>query len=384
MRRFAAGSLLVASVATAWSVGGALTAPGTLSPPIRMVEWVRSHGGGSLVANAERVWYGLNAPSKGGRPAKGLIPTHHHRSSASSSPSVPHLQPPAPISQFPGVHIAGEGTWQPIGFPVNGIYPMYASYVAPSPAYTSLVTGVVWIDPKLVSARLFAGSQSPGVGTWTYSSPLAGSTTTGLEAAFNAGFRMNASNGGWYSEGKTAVPLRNGAASFVIMKNGTASVGQWGRDFTMGPNIASVRQNLSLIVDGGKPVPGLSNNNFQQWGLTLGNQLMVWRSGVGVTKNGALIYVGGPGLSITGLARTLVRAGAVRAMEFDINTDWVNFFYFSPPPGQPSSPLNGAKLLSDMIRPVNRYFTPTARDFVALYARNSTAASGSGVSAASN
>lgn len=372
----AAASLALATACTTWSVGATLTAPGTLSPPIRMVEWVRSHGGGTLVANAEKVWYGLNAPSKGGKPAQGLIPKLHSHASASGSSAVPHLPPPRPITQFPGVHIAGEGTWQPIGTPVGGISPMYASYVAPSPAYTSLVTGVVWIDPKLVSARLFAGSQSPGVGSWKYASPLQGNLTYGLEAAFNAGFRMNASNGGWYSEGQTAVPLRNGAASFVIFKNGSASVGQWGRDFTMGPNISSVRQNLSLIVDNGKPVPGLSNNNFQQWGLTLGNQLMVWRSGVGVTANGALVYVGGPGLSITALARTLVRAGAVRAMEMDINTDWVNFFYFNQPAGQPASPANGNKLLSDMIRPVNRYFTPTARDFIALYARNVRTASG--------
>ena len=33
----------------------------------------------------------------------------------------------------------------------------------------------------------------------------------------------------------------------------------------------------------------------------------------------------GPDLNITDLADVLVRAGAVRAMELDINTDWVNF-----------------------------------------------------------
>ena len=44
-----------------------------------------------------------------------------------------------------------------------------------------------------------------------------------------------------------------------------------------------------------------------------------------MTADGALVYVGGPGLNITDLADLLVRAGAVRAMELDINTDWVNF-----------------------------------------------------------
>ncbi len=42
--------------------------------------------------------------------------------------------------------------------------------------------------------------------------------------------------------------------------------------------------------------------------------------GLGVTADGALVYVGGSGLSIVDLANLLARAGAVRAMEMDINT----------------------------------------------------------------
>lgn len=56
-------------------------------------------------------------------------------------------------------------------------------------------------------------------------------------------------------------------------------------------------------------------------GLTLGNAACVWRSGLGITADGALVYVGGPGLNVTTLADILARAGAVRAMELDINRD---------------------------------------------------------------
>ena len=62
----------------------------------------------------------------------------------------------------------------------------------------------------------------------------------------------------------------------------------------------------------------------------------MWRSGLGVTADGALVYVGGPGLDIADLANILVRAGAVRAMELDINTDWVNYSTY-----QPSTPDGG-------------------------------------------
>ncbi len=71
--------------------------------------------------------------------------------------------------------------------------------------------------------------------------------------------------------------------------------------------------------------------------------------GSGVTANGALVYVAGPGLSAYSLAELLVRAGAVRAMELDINSDWVDFFtYTAGPPGSPVGDLTVSKLLVDM------------------------------------
>ena len=137
-------------------------------------------------------------------------------------------------------------------------------------------------------------------------------------AAFNAGFLMNNANGGYYTGGKTILPLRRGAASFVIYRNGSANIAAWGRDASLTPGVVAVRQNLDLLVDQGKPVTGLNPNDTTQWGFTLGNAVYVWRSGVGITADGALVYAGGPGLNITTLADILARAGAVRAMELDV------------------------------------------------------------------
>ena len=55
---------------------------------------------------------------------------------------------------------------------------------------------------------------------------------------------------------------------------------------------------------------------------------------MGITADGALVYVGGPALNITTLANLLVDAGAVRGMELDINTDWVSLATYAPPPPQ--------------------------------------------------
>jgi hypothetical protein len=136
----------------------------------------------------------------------------------------------------------------------------------------------------------------------------------------------------------------------------------------MTPAVVSVRQNLDLLVDNGQPVPGLDSADTTQWGETLGNRVFVWRSGLGVTADGALVYVGGPGLNITDLADLLVRAGAVRAMELDINTDWVNFSSYRPATsaGQAST-ANGTNLLSNMVGTPDRYFESYwARDFITM------------------
>ena len=138
----------------------------------------------------------------------------------------------------------------------------------------------------------------------------------------------------------------------------------------MGPDIASVRQNLDLLVDNGQVVPAASNLNSRHWGATLGGGLYVWRSALGVTGNGALVYVGGPGLDIMDLATILQRAGAVRAMELDINTDWVNFSSYRPSIASgPATPANGTELLPAMTGTPGRYFQPWwARDFITMSA----------------
>ena len=96
----------------------------------------------------------------------------------------------------------------------------------------------------------------------------------------------------------------------------------------------------------------------------------MWRSGLGVTANGALVYVGGPGLDILDLANILVRAGAVRGMEMDINTDWVNFSSYQPSSlNGAATAANGTELLPGMTGTPGRYFQPWwARDFITMSA----------------
>ena len=365
-----AAFLLVVSVS--WSYGTALTAPGGGNFGIRTVEWIRGHGGASFVAWAENTWYGLNKPPVGGKPPKGAIAVVSNKRGTTTTAVAgpPHLAPPRNLKPLVTPALPGEGVWQPQGRLIGGLAGLYTTSIRPSATYSSLVTGVAWMDPKLVSFTLFAGGQDPGHGPWQNMAPFTTSQEASLVAAFNSGFRMQDARGGWYSEGRMAYPLVNGAASFVIYKNGTANVVNWTDGQNVPSNVASVRQNLSLIVEGGKVNPAVYTGNFSDWGATVNNAVMVWRSAVGITKDGAIIYASGDGLSVGELAQVMVRAGAVRAMEMDINSYWTDFFYFNPPNNGLASPSNATKLVYNMVRPPQRYFEGTARDFIGVFARS--------------
>lgn len=366
--------LLVALSPVWWSAGSALANPSMGSTlPGRLAEWARDHGAAPLVVWAENTWYSHHPPRIGGRPAKGAIPPPAKQERpVAATRGAPPLPAPSPIASVAGGSLPGEGQWRPAGRSVHGVPALYETYVRPDAVHTSVVTGVAWMDTDLLSARLYSGSTIPGGGPYKYSAPVSPAAATSLVAAFNSGFLMRNANGGYYTEGRTVYPLRTGAASFVIYRDGRATVGQWGRDVSMTPDVVSVRQNLVLLVDNGRPVPGLNANDTSVWGYTLGNQVYVWRSGIGVTANGALVYAGGPYLNIVDLANVLARAGAVRAMELDINTDWVNFTAYDPAtPGGAARPGNGTTLLSTMAGGTGRYFAPWwSRDFITMSARS--------------
>lgn len=335
----------------------------------RAAEWGRDHGFGLVVTWLEAEQYRLHPAKVGGSVGQGAFGSGQ---TSVKIPSSGHLAVPPRIISPVATPAPGEGVWHPVGrFTANGIPAVYEAFVRPDAVHTSYVVGVAWMDPTLLKAQLYSGSYIPGnYGPYKYTAPISAVASESVVAAFNAGFRMQDANGGYYTDGRTLVPLRKGAASAVIFKDGTMTVGMWGRDVKSLAGVASVRQNLDLIVDHGRAVPGLASQNSTKWGITLGGTFNVWRSGMGVTKDGALVYVGGPALSISDLADTLVRAGAVRAMQLDINSDWVQYSTYKAKPGVMLNGGNGTSLLHSMFSTPSRYFANWfARDFFVMSLR---------------
>ena len=184
-----------------------------------------------------------------------------------------------------------------------------------------------------------------------------------LLATFNSGFKLEDDGGGFVASGHVYAPLTDGQATLIGLPRRDSRHRTWTAAPDPGPEIEFARQNLPLIVEDGQLNPPSATAPL--WGATLGNAVRVWRSGIGVDAHGNLIYAAADDQTAQSLAQILQRAGAVRAMELDINYEWTTFnFYGTFGAGEPT------KLLPGMDRSATRYLTPDDRDFFAVYARN--------------
>jgi hypothetical protein len=352
----------------AFSVGQALTAAGGGSVSSTLAEWARDHYLGPAVTFAE--WMTYNPPKAGGKPSFSLaVPSGEavrpkYAKAHGFKPIIPaRLTTPA------GTPLPGEGVWRVLET-VKGEPAMFGTYLRPSAEYSSYVAGIVSIDQRLVTFQLHPGSEDPGPGNWGSLPYIPLGSRRGLLATFNGGFKLDTAGGGFYLNGVTRGTMTNGAASVVYYRNGTIAIGTWGSEVGMTPDVVGVRQNLKLIVDHGQVPDSVNYNVISSWGATLGGGYYVWRSGLGITKDGRVIYAYGPALNVRELADLLQQAGAVEALQLDINPFWMSFMYYEKD-GHPSDPTP-VNLLASQQQTAYRYYSVYSRDFTSVYARKTS------------
>jgi hypothetical protein len=284
-----------------------------------------------------------------------IPPTTAPAPTATTAPAPAAAPTPPPT---PG----GSVSWRPEGRTAAG-RPL---------VYRGNANGVelAWIDPQLTRLVFAPGTRDPG-GPWSWGGQIPGAVRPLLVAAFNGGFQMQDIPGGFYHEGRTVKSLVPGQGSLVIYNDGRATVGEWGRDVSLTPDVVSVRQNLGLLVDNGAPVPSAANPGA--WGLSVAG-IATARSAIGVDANGGII-VGMARVVPQGLAQAMIAAGAVRAMQMDINPDWVTFGFFGT---NPDGSVTGGRVMGTG-GPSNLYLTPYTRDFFAVLLEPHVVAGGSRV-----
>ncbi len=361
LRRIALVAALIALIPVVFSYWGAMSEPSNSSLGIRSVEWLRDNGAAGLVASVESIYYTLTAPSKGG-PTLRALPKVGYGASGAPRVAIDTESRPARVQSLIQPALPGEGVWHATRPGLAAEPPLLVTTLRDQPEYPRVVAGLAWIDTKRTTLTLNPGRLEPSVEIPRGSMDVPIAQRPRLLATFNSGFKLSDSHGGFALGGHTYAPMHEGQGTLVGYADGRVDVLDWRYGSTVPPGVAFARQNLPLIVQEGRPSPDIANN--AEWGATVGNAVLVWRSAIGVDRHGNLIYAAGEDQTVASLARALIRAGAIRAMELDINSYWVTFITYGAPGAEAPS-----KLLEGMERPATRYLEPDDRDFFALYSR---------------
>jgi hypothetical protein len=229
-------------------------------------------------------------------------------------------------------------------------------------AYPRIVAYVAWFDQKRTALAFYPGRYEPP------NAPVRGPMSVPygqrwrLLATFNGGFTYVDGNNGSSINGLSYEPLKDGLATLIGYANGRVDIRTWTGGSNAGPGIVFARQSLPLIIQNGRFSSAL--NDSSQWGFTLGNAVRVWRTGVGLDRRGNLIYAAANDQTVLTLASILRRAGAVRAMQFDINPEWPTLISYRHQGG-----LRPTKVVPNGMQPATRYLVPDDRDFFAVYRR---------------
>jgi hypothetical protein len=366
LRRIALVIAVVALIPAAFSYLNTITQASNSSVGIRTVEWLRDHGAAGLVSKVESIYYELTAPAKGGSalhalPRVGYGGAQDALARARAKTAREAAYRPARVAALLHPALPGEGVWRAAR--ASEADPrVLLTTLRNQPEYPRVVAGLAWINAARTTVTLNPGRQEPSVEVARGSMEVPQAGRARLLATFNSGFKLSDSGGGFALRGHTYAAMRNGQATLVGYSDGRVDVVDWNSGSVAPHWVTFARQNLPPIVNHGRVNPAL--NDTAEWGATLGNAVLVWRSAIGVDGRGNLIFAAGNDQTARSLAETLQRAGAVRAMELDINSYWVSFITYGAPYAH-----NPANLLPEMNRSAFRYLEPDDRDFFAVYAR---------------
>jgi hypothetical protein len=258
--------------------------------------------------------------------------------------------------------LRGEGVWHPTGPNYKGGPPVLVTVFRGERDYPQILAWAAWFDHTRTSIAFYPGRYEPPNAAVRGPMMVPTGQRWRLLATFNAGFTHQYSGDGSSINGKVDEPLKQGEATLVGYKTGGLAIIRWHGGAATSKRAAWARQSLPPIVWNGKLNPALDNSKL--WGEAYGPSIRVWRTGVGLDSHGNLIFVVAEDQTVITLARIMQRVGAVRAMEFDINSFWHTLITYTHKGG-----LHPTLVEPQPNHTAYRYLTPDDRDFFAVYRR---------------
>ena len=274
----------------------------------------------------------------------------------------PRLDPPMP----------DEGKWHPFHFqarPTHAPPTFWVTTYRVDPERPDAITVLVLADARQVGLRMVGGTEHPRSTT--------GEVGTGMVpaadrprtlAALNGGFQAIHGNYGMVVDRTVLLPPLPQVGTVAVYDDGRALFGTWptpaaGETPGLPSHLRSLRQNLPPLLDGGVFNP----LGRKTWGFTLrgSDPVITWRSGMGVTRAGRLVFAVCVRCSADTLADALAAADADYAMHLDMNISNIGFEWWRP--GDAPGSIERAALFPDLWHAEEpRYVDPHTRDFFYL------------------
>ncbi|MBU6447525.1 phosphodiester glycosidase family protein [Patescibacteria group bacterium] len=280
------------------------------------------------------------------------------------APTLLNVNPIPPNPDFTA--LAGEGVWHNIQlnvFPNREV--MAYTFVRPDFTRSFAIVSIVKMDMSQLMLGSVAGTVEPGGKVGKYGTgkvPKNIIRSNNLVAAFDGGFQYRDGAYGMIVGNTTYLPLKNDLGTIAGYNNGKIKIFNYTGQ-NLGNNTTFVRQNGPMLIENGN-IMVTNPDSRKLWGRVIGASTYTWRSGIGITRKGNLIFAAGNNLSPQTLAQALRAAGAINAIQLDINPYWVRFNIFnSIGPGK----YNSAPLNKDMKDGSKEYLSGYQKDFFYVY-----------------
>ena len=248
---------------------------------------------------------------------------------AGTSFPPPSFEPPHERSAKPG-----DGQWVAFGSP-----PARAAGVAPpvivkSVVHPHAVSRFEWVtlaamDLARTELHLLAGTQEPvnaEIGAEQRAGVVPESHRKRLLAIINGGFQTRHGHWGVMIDGQVFVKPRAEGCTVALMKDGGVRIASWPAIEPVLGDVRAYRQTPPCLLEDGELHPELLRGHERAWGGLNPKRKTRRRSALGLGPAGRVLFYGlGREVNAQRLAEGLRAAGAVSAVELDINWSWTRF-----------------------------------------------------------
>ncbi len=257
----------------------------------------------------------------------------------SAAPEVPQL-PPFRVKDVPPMHKSwsapGDGVWVGVE---DKQHPedaprMFKTLLHPDRNRSWAAVTVVAVDLRQVRLHIVAGRWEPKATekdgfSYKRTGLIPESAQDQLLAAFNGGFKLEHGRYGMRVDDVTLVRPRAKVCTVAMHADDRLEIGSWERFSESHEKLRWWRQTPYCMWEQGKLHLGLRADDNTTWGATVDGDTVIRRSAIGVSEDGAILYVGiGDSTTARAIATAMQHAGSHEVAQLDVNWSFPKFVTF--------------------------------------------------------